>query len=138
MNACLSATQSWGWSWLPDQTHSGLAILLLDTPGPLVLFGLQLPPATWTQCLPLPPNQAGCSGVVQTMFHGERWAVSSSNRTGVLQRLQAPGPGKEPAGAMTPVLHMRTGSPVALTDLNEATGISNADAQSLSERNYLQ
>ena len=68
----------------------------------------------------------------------ERWAVSSSNRTGVLQRLQAPGPGKEPAGAMTPVLHMRTGSPVALTDLNEATGISNADAQSLSERNYLQ
>ena len=41
-------------------------------------------------------------------------------------------------GAMTPVLHMRTGSPAALTDLNEATGVSNADAWSLSKRNYLQ
>ena len=87
---------------------------------------------------PSPPNQAGCGSVVQTMFHGERWAVSSSNSTGVLQRLQAPRPGYGRAGAMTPVLHMRTGSPAALTDLNEATGVSNAEAQSLSDRNYLQ
>ena len=94
----------WGWFRPPEQTHSGLAVLLLDTPGPLVLFGLQLPAVTWTQCLP-PLNQAGCGGVVQTMFHGERWAVSSSNRTGVLQRLQAPGPGKRRAGATTRAAH---------------------------------
>ena len=41
-------------------------------------------------------------------------------------------------GAMTPVLHMHTGSPMLLKDLNEATGVSNADAQSLSKCNYLQ
>ena len=41
-------------------------------------------------------------------------------------------------GAMTPVLHMLTGSSAALTDLNEATGVSNAVARSLSKRNCLQ
>ncbi|CAI9164425.1 unnamed protein product [Rangifer tarandus platyrhynchus] len=39
---------------------------------------------------------------------------------------------------MTLMLRRRTGSPAALTDLNEAAGVSNADAQSLSECNFLQ
>ena len=54
-------------------------------------------------------DSSGGKDLDTNMFHGERRAASSSNRTGVLQRLQAPRPGKGRAGAMTPVLHMRTG-----------------------------
>lgn len=40
---------------------SALAVLLMDAPGPLILSGLQFPPATQTDRLP-PPNQAVSGG----------------------------------------------------------------------------
>lgn len=137
MNACLSATQAVG--LVPaagaDPQWAGHS--------PAGLPGSSCP--VWT---PAPtchldagsptPKPGWVRRVVQTMFHGERGAVSSRNRMGVLQHLQAPGAGKGRASAMTLMLRRRTGSPAALTDLNEAAGDSNADAQSLSERNFLQ